>query len=73
MTDIPYPEDAPPSAGGRFVPPSRFAVPGRIAVSERAASRWQRALITGGPRGDPERVDVRLKVPEWEGHLPGQT
>ncbi|WP_369214168.1 ferredoxin reductase [Streptomyces flavofungini] len=70
--DGPRPGAGTPSAEGRFVPPTRFAVPGRIAVSERAASLWQRALITGVRAETPHASTFRLKVPEWEGHLPGQ-
>ncbi|WP_420719283.1 ferredoxin reductase [Streptomyces sp. NRRL S-1521] len=72
MTDIPYDENGSPRGAAGFVPPTRFAVPGRIAVSERAASQWQRALITGVRGETPRASTFRLKVPEWEGHLPGQ-
>ncbi|WP_447036421.1 ferredoxin reductase [Streptomyces sp. DSM 118878] len=72
MTDIPYSENGSPRAAEGFVPPTRFAVPGRIAVSERAGRLWQRALITGVRRETPGASTFRLKVPEWEGHLPGQ-
>ncbi|MFJ4082677.1 ferredoxin reductase [Streptomyces iakyrus] len=55
-----------------FVPPTRFAVPGRIAVSEQAASAWQTATITGIRRETPRVTTFRLAVPDWPGHLPGQ-
>ncbi|MEU2542312.1 ferredoxin reductase [Streptomyces iakyrus] len=55
-----------------FVPPTRFAVPGRIAVSEQAASAWQTATITGIRRETPRVSTFRLAVPDWPGHLPGQ-
>ncbi|MFF6953346.1 ferredoxin reductase [Streptomyces iakyrus] len=55
-----------------FVPPTRFAVPGRIAVSEQAASEWQTATITGIRRETPRVTTFRLAVPVWPGHLPGQ-
>ncbi|QDQ10609.1 ferredoxin reductase [Streptomyces spectabilis] len=57
---------------GAFVPPTAFAVPGRIAVSEQAAAHWQQALITGIRRETHAAATFRLKVPEWQGHLPGQ-
>lgn len=55
-----------------FVPPTAFAVPGRIAVSNRSASVWQPALITEIRRETPAASTFRLKVPDWQGHLPGQ-
>ncbi|MGW2226934.1 ferredoxin reductase [Streptomyces formicae] len=55
-----------------FVPPSRFAVPGRIAVSNRAAATWQRATVLEIRAETPAVSTFRLKVPEWQGHLPGQ-
>ncbi|MFI0091986.1 ferredoxin reductase [Streptomyces bobili] len=55
-----------------FTPPTRFAVPGRIAVSNRAASVWQTATITEIRRETPYAATFRLAVPAWEGHLPGQ-
>ena len=55
-----------------FTPPTRFAVPGRIAVSERAASVWQTATLTEIRRETPHAATFRLGVPDWEGHLPGQ-
>ncbi|MGW3031941.1 ferredoxin reductase [Streptomyces sp. NPDC001178] len=59
-----------PSAG--FTPPTRFAVPGRIAVSNRAASVWQTATLTEIRRETPHAATFRFAVPDWEGHLPGQ-
>ncbi|MEU4999045.1 ferredoxin reductase [Streptomyces sp. NPDC021622] len=55
-----------------FVPPTRFAVPGRIAVSNRAAAVWQRATVVEIRRETPAASTFRLKVPDWQGHLPGQ-
>ena len=55
-----------------FVPPTRFAVPGRIAVSNRAASVWQTATLTEIRRETPHAATFRFAVPDWEGHLPGQ-
>ncbi|MFH8491622.1 FAD-binding oxidoreductase [Streptomyces longisporoflavus] len=57
-----------------FVPPTRFAVPGRIEVSERAAARWQRAVVVDVRRENAAGTvsSFRLKVPHWHGHLPGQ-
>jgi ferredoxin-NADP reductase len=55
-----------------FVPPTRFAVPGRIAVSEQAASVWQTATLTGIRRETARAATFRLAVPGWPGHLPGQ-
>ncbi len=55
-----------------FTPPTRFAVPGRIAVSNRAASVWQTATITEIRRETPYAATFRLAVPAGEGHLPGQ-
>lgn len=55
-----------------FVPPTRFAVPGRIAVSNRAAALWQRATVVEIRRETPAASTFRLKVPDWQGHLPGQ-
>ncbi|MFD8227506.1 ferredoxin reductase [Streptomyces massasporeus] len=57
---------------GTFVPPTRFAVPGRIAVSEQAASEWQTATVTEIRRETPRAATFRLAVPGWPGHLPGQ-
>jgi ferredoxin-NADP reductase len=55
-----------------FVPPTRFAVPGRIAVSNRAAAIWQTATLTEIRRETPGAATFRFAVPEWAGHLPGQ-
>ncbi|MFF7882675.1 ferredoxin reductase [Streptomyces sp. NPDC020794] len=55
-----------------FVPPTRFAVPGRIAVSDRAAATWQTATLTEIRRETPGAATFRFAVPEWAGHLPGQ-
>ncbi|QIY69253.1 ferredoxin reductase [Streptomyces sp. RLB1-33] len=55
-----------------FVPPTRFAVPGRIAVSNRAAATWQTATLTEIRRETPGAATFRFAVPEWAGHLPGQ-
>jgi ferredoxin-NADP reductase len=55
-----------------FTPPTRFAVPGRIAVSEQAAARWQTATVTEIRRETPRAATFRLAVPAWAGHLPGQ-
>ncbi|MEU1118522.1 MULTISPECIES: ferredoxin reductase [unclassified Streptomyces] len=67
MTDPSYPPGATP-----FVPPTAFAVPGRIDVRSRSAALWQRAAIVGVRRETPRASTFRLKVPEWEGHVPGQ-
>ncbi|MFI8219294.1 ferredoxin reductase [Streptomyces sp. NPDC085932] len=55
-----------------FVPPTRFAVPGRIAVPEHAASVWQTATLTEIRRETPRTATFRFAVPGWPGHLPGQ-
>ncbi|MGW6524549.1 ferredoxin reductase [Streptomyces sp. NPDC054950] len=55
-----------------FTPPTRFAVPGRIAVSNRAAALWQTATLTEIRRETPHAATFRFAVPAWEGHLPGQ-
>ncbi|MFF8594147.1 ferredoxin reductase [Streptomyces sp. NPDC015220] len=55
-----------------FVPPARFAVPGRIAVGEQTASVWQTATLTGIRRETPRAATFRFSVPAWAGHLPGQ-
>jgi ferredoxin-NADP reductase len=55
-----------------FVPPTRFAVPGRIPVADGVASRWQTATITEIRRETPRAATFRLAVPDWAGHLPGQ-
>jgi len=55
-----------------FAPETRFAVPGRIAVSNRAAAVWQTATLTEIRRETPHAATFRLAVPAWAGHLPGQ-
>ncbi|WP_338703916.1 ferredoxin reductase [Streptomyces sp. Q6] len=55
-----------------FTPPTRFAVPGRIAVSNRTATTWQRAVLTEIRRETPQVSTFRFAVPGWQGHLPGQ-
>ncbi|MFI1566460.1 ferredoxin reductase [Streptomyces sp. NPDC020490] len=55
-----------------FTPPTRFAVPGRIAVNERVAGRWQTATLTEIRRETPHAATFRFAVPTWAGHLPGQ-
>ncbi|MFJ9907817.1 ferredoxin reductase [Streptomyces sp. NPDC101152] len=60
------------AAAAPFTPPTRFAVPGRIAVSRRAASTWQRATLTRIRRETPHAATFRFAVPDWAGHLPGQ-
>lgn len=55
-----------------FTPTTRFAVPGRIAVSNRAAAVWQTATLTEIRRETPWAATFRFAVPAWQGHLPGQ-
>ncbi|MFC8362118.1 ferredoxin reductase [Streptomyces griseorubiginosus] len=55
-----------------FVPATRFAVPGRIAVSNRSAALWQTATLTEIRRETPYASTFRFAVPDWQGHLPGQ-
>ncbi|MER5183873.1 ferredoxin reductase [Streptomyces sp. NPDC002896] len=55
-----------------FTPPTRFAVPGRIAVSNRAAATWQPARLVEILRETPRASTFRFAVPGWAGHLPGQ-
>ncbi|WP_458247773.1 ferredoxin reductase [Streptomyces sp. MAI_2237] len=55
-----------------FVPPTRFAVPGRIEVSDGGAARWQTATLTEIRRETPRASTFRFAVPAWTGHLPGQ-
>ncbi|WAZ19541.1 ferredoxin reductase [Streptomyces cinnabarinus] len=55
-----------------FTPPTRFAVPGRIAVSNQTATLWQPATIAEIRRETPRAATVRLAVPAWTGHVPGQ-
>ncbi|AXG81746.1 ferredoxin reductase [Streptomyces paludis] len=61
-----------PQTAGTFVPPARFAVPGRIVASNRAAALWQRATLTEIRRETPRAATFRFAVPGWTGHLPGQ-
>ncbi|MCX4759523.1 ferredoxin reductase [Streptomyces sp. NBC_01275] len=53
-------------------PETRFAVPGRIAVSNRAAAVWQTATLTEIRRETPHAATFRFATPAWAGHLPGQ-
>ncbi|WP_427917965.1 ferredoxin reductase [Streptomyces sp. cg40] len=55
-----------------FAPTTRFAVPGRIAVSNRAAAVWQTATLTEIRRETPHASTFRFAVPGWSGHLAGQ-
>lgn len=55
-----------------FVPPTRFSVPGRVAVGEAAAAVWRRATLTEVRRETPRAATFRFAVPGWAGHLPGQ-
>jgi ferredoxin-NADP reductase len=55
-----------------FAPTTRFAVPGRIAVSNRAAAVWQTATLTEIRRETSHASTFRFAVPGWAGHLPGQ-
>ncbi len=50
-----------------FTPPTRFAVPGRIAVSNREAARWQTATLTEIRRETPAVSTFRFAVPGWAG------
>jgi len=61
-----------PDAAGRFTPPTRFAVPGRIGVSEQTASVWRTATLTEVRRETPRVATFRFAVPGWPGHVPGQ-
>ncbi|MBT2414565.1 ferredoxin reductase [Streptomyces sp. ISL-12] len=54
------------------MPRTRFAVPGRIAVDEQVAARWQTATLTEIRRETPRAATFRFAVPGWAGHLPGQ-
>ncbi|MDH6622675.1 ferredoxin-NADP reductase [Streptomyces sp. LBL] len=60
------------STSPAFTPPSRFAVPGRIAVSNEVVARWQTATLTEIRRETPRASTFRFAVPAWAGHLPGQ-
>ncbi|GEC05383.1 oxidoreductase [Streptomyces spinoverrucosus] len=55
-----------------FTPPTRFAVPGRIAVGNGTAGHWQTATLTEIRRETPRAATFRFAVPGWAGHLPGQ-
>ncbi|MER5910650.1 ferredoxin reductase [Streptomyces sp. NPDC001982] len=55
-----------------FTPPTRFAVPGRIAVGDQTASTWQPVTLTEIRRETPHAATFRFAVPAWAGHLPGQ-
>ncbi|GGX58885.1 ferredoxin reductase [Streptomyces fructofermentans] len=55
-----------------FTPPTRFAVPGRIAVGDGTAAAWQRAVLTDVRRETADAATFRFAVPDWPGHLPGQ-
>ncbi|MFD3452219.1 ferredoxin reductase [Streptomyces sp. NPDC058691] len=59
-------------AAPAFVPPTRFAVPGRVAVAEAAGAVWRRATLTEVRRETPRAATFRFAVPGWAGHLPGQ-
>ncbi|MGN5377805.1 ferredoxin reductase [Streptomyces lasalocidi] len=61
-----------PRPSGAVVPTTRFAVPGRIEVSGRAATVWQTATLAEIRRETPRTATFRLAVPAWAGHLPGQ-
>ncbi|MFJ4787289.1 ferredoxin reductase [Streptomyces sp. NPDC088794] len=63
---------APSTRRTPFTPATRFAVPGRIAVSEQAAADWQSATLTAIRRETPRAATFRFAVPAWTGHLPGQ-
>ncbi|CAM5732257.1 hypothetical protein SFUMM280S_05653 [Streptomyces fumanus] len=56
-----------------FPSPARFAVPGRIAVSEQVAARWQTATITGIRRETPRAATFRLAVPSGPAICPAST
>ncbi|MFJ8492663.1 ferredoxin reductase [Streptomyces sp. NPDC094038] len=60
------------STTGTFTPRTRFAVPGRIAASNRAAAVWQAARLVEIRRETPRVSTFRFAVPGWVGHLPGQ-
>jgi ferredoxin-NADP reductase len=70
MSEPPAGPAASPAAGA--APVTRFAVPGRIAVSNRAAAVWQTATLTAIRRETPRVSTFRFAVPGWRGHLPGQ-
>ena len=47
-------------------------MPGRIAVSNRAAAVWQTATLTEIRRETAHAATFRFAVPGWTGHLAGQ-
>ncbi|MFI9344813.1 ferredoxin reductase [Streptomyces sp. NPDC052773] len=55
-----------------FTPPTRFAIPGRIAVTHQGAGVWQTATLTEIRRETPRAATFRFAVPAWVGHVPGQ-
>ncbi|MEV8553128.1 ferredoxin reductase [Streptomyces glaucescens] len=55
-----------------FTPPTRFAIPGRIAVTHQSANVWQTATLTEIRRETPRAATFRFAVPAWVGHVPGQ-
>ncbi|MBY8339382.1 ferredoxin reductase [Streptomyces spinosirectus] len=55
-----------------YTPARRFAVPGRVPVSDQAAARWHTATLTEIRRETPHAATFRFAVPGWAGHLPGQ-
>ncbi|GGJ06055.1 ferredoxin reductase [Streptomyces brasiliensis] len=55
-----------------FAPPTRFAVPGRIAVSTQTEATWQTAALAEIRRETAHATTFRFAVPDWPGHLPGQ-
>ncbi|MFJ5533082.1 ferredoxin reductase [Streptomyces sp. NPDC093261] len=57
---------------GRFLPLTRFSVPGRIAVNAGTAAEWRTATLTEIRRETPRAATFRFAVPGWAGHLPGQ-
>ncbi|MGW2645819.1 ferredoxin reductase [Streptomyces sp. NPDC001393] len=61
-----------PRPAGPAGPAVRFAVPGRIAVSEQVAAVWQIATVVEIRRETAHAATFRLAVPGWAGHLPGQ-
>lgn len=55
-----------------FTPATRFAVPGRIVASNRAAATWQQATLTEIRRETRHAATFRFAVPGWSGHVAGQ-
>ncbi|WP_424217103.1 ferredoxin reductase (plasmid) [Streptomyces sp. BI20] len=47
-------------------------MPERIAVSNRAAAQWRRAVLVGIRRETPRVSTFRFAVPDRQEHLPGQ-